>query len=131
MFAGYDASPISSFQYVSLDAAGRRGAHWRPQHLAPVLNHKRLTDGFRACDDDAAGERCAVFRTFAADRAKVLPGPVWNPTTGFGVPQEFFKNPYRRQIELVSHDSWTIRPRSPSSRRLEREFSKIVPEYSS
>ena len=38
----------------------------------------------------------------------------------WGIP-EFFKNPYRRQIELVSHDSWTVRIRSPSSRRLERE----------
>ena len=51
--------------------------------------------------------------------------PVWNPTTGFGGSQEFFKNPYRRQIELVSHDSWTVRIRSPSSRRLEREPPKI------
>ena len=51
--------------------------------------------------------------------------PVLNPTTGFRVSQEFFKNPYRRQIELVSHDSWTVRIRSPSSRRLEREPPKI------
>ena len=42
----------------------------------------------------------------------------------WGIP-EFFKNPYRRQIELVSHDSWTVRIRSPSSRRLEREPPKI------
>jgi len=40
---------------------------------------------------------------------------VRNPTTGFGVPQELFEILYRRQIELVS----------PSSRRLERELSKI------
>ena len=53
------------------------------------------------------------------------PVPVWNPTTGFGVPQEFFKNLYRRQIELVSNDFWTVRPRSPSSRRLKREHLKI------
>jgi hypothetical protein len=49
---------------------------------------------------------------------------VSNPTTGFGYPFEFFKNLYRRQIELVSHDSWTFRIRSPSSRRLEREPPK-------
>jgi len=36
--------------------------------------------------------------------------PVWNPTAGFGVPREFFKILYRRQIELVSHGSWTVRP---------------------
>ena len=42
----------------------------------------------------------------------------------WGIP-EFFKNPYRRHIELVSHDSWTVRIRSPSSRRLERESPKI------
>ena len=49
---------------------------------------------------------------------------VSNPATGFGYPFEFFKNLYRRQIELVSHDSWTFRIRSPSSRRLEREPPK-------
>ena len=44
----------------------------------------------------------------------------WNPTAGFGVPQELFEISYRRQIELVSHNSWTVRPRSLGFRRLER-----------
>ena len=34
--------------------------------------------------------------------------------------ESHFKNLYRRQIELVSYNSWTVRIRSPSSRRLER-----------
>ena len=45
----------------------------------------------------------------------------------WGIP-EIFKNPYRRQIELVSHDSWTVRIRSPGSRRREREPQKIRSE---
>jgi hypothetical protein len=61
------------------------------------------------------GGRCDPYRSFAA----------WNPTTGFGGPHEFFKILYRRQIELFAHDSWTVRPRSPSSRRLEGEPPKI------
>ena len=88
--------------------------------------------GEPACDmTQAECEAGCAAENARSPGACVAYQPVWNPTTGFGVPQELFEIFYCRQTELVSHDSWTIRPRSPSSRRLERETPKIVPEYSS
>ena len=43
----------------------------------------------------------------------------------FGGTQKFFKIIYRCQIEFVSHDSWTVRPRSLSSRRPKRKILNI------
>ena len=47
------------------------------------------------------------------------------PPLVLGYPENSSKLSFRRQIELVSHDSWTVRIRSPSSRRLAREPPKI------
>jgi hypothetical protein len=44
----------------------------------------------------------------------------------WGTPSNSSKFSFRRRIEPVFHDSWTIRPRSPSSpRRLERDLPNV------
>ena len=76
----------------------------------PFTARRRLAGNGTFCDEFLADFE-VLESLFRAAR---------NPTNGFwGTPSNSSKFSFRRQIEFVSHDSWTAHPRSPSSRRLE------------
>ena len=64
-------------------------------------------------------------RKIARTRARGIRPPV------LGYPKNSSKFSFRRQIEPVSHDSWTIRSRSPRSPTIGETAKKLAPEHSS
>ena len=125
--AGLGGLDVRNFARGSEDISGMRArllahdfASWAPDVLAVATSVN--DDNPAVFSGGSWGDLAAHAAAFVDDvSARAVARCVESHGDWFwGLPRGFFKKFYRRHIELVSHDSWTFRPRSPRSRRLER-----------